>query len=72
MCVRGVPAWGPREARCVSGVYLRGGPERPLCEAAKVMERPLREAAKVMDFYWRTHDVGDARVGCGIHAEETY
>lgn len=39
-------------ARRVSGVSLRGGPERPSCEAVKV-EPGLP---------WRTQDVGNARV----------
>jgi hypothetical protein len=28
--------WKATEARCVSGVSLHGGLERPLCEAVKV------------------------------------
>lgn len=39
------------EARCVAGVSLQRGPERPLSEAVKV--KP--------GFHWRPQDVGDAR-----------
>ena len=39
------------KARCVSGVFLHGSPEKPLCEAVKVKPGLL----------WRPQNVRDAR-----------
>jgi hypothetical protein len=51
-----LPMWNlpPRlrkvtEARCVAGVSLRGGPERPLCEAVKVSRDCCEQTQNIED-----------------------